>query len=385
MKLRIFAIILTLACCARAATKPALTTVMYLVNRPASIESFQNNWRGVSIIAPQSFTMDAQGFIAGEVPQAVMDTARQHHVAVMPLVTNQGFNQPLMHTVLDTPESRARAIRYLLYYALRDGYIGFQFDYENIKYFYRDKFTVFFHEAALEFHKHHLILTAAVVGKYADDRNAESPGGYDDWSGVYDYRALAKDADFLSIMAYPQHAGFSDPGPLAGLPWVQKIVDFTRSNMPARKISLGVPLYGFHWVALAPGEKPASAAFAQDNAGAAVKKWKGKSSIYSASADVIAKNMPEWDTTEQAYRVTYADKDGQHELWYEDARSLAPKLAMATSEKLNSISAWVLGQEDPAIWELIERDYRVTHPRSPLTEGTFEQRAKRAARVLAGR
>ena len=363
-------------------TKPALTTVMYLVNRPASIESFQQNWKSVSIIAPQSFTMDAQGFIAGEVPSAVMDVARQHHVAVMPLVTNQGFNQPLMHTVLDTPESRARAIRYLLYYALRDGYIGFQFDYENIKYLYRDKFTVFFHEAAKEFHKHHLILTAAVVGKYADDRNAESPGGYDDWSGVYDYRALAKDADFLSIMAYPQHAGFSDPGPLAGLPWVQQIVKFTESNMPARKISLGVPLYGFHWVMLTPGEKPATAAFVQDNAGPAVKKWKGKSSIYSASAEVIAKNAPEWNDTEQAYRVTYADKDGQHELWYEDARSLAPKLALATSEKLHSISAWVLGQEDPAIWEMIARDYRVTHPRSPLAEGTYEQRAKRAARAL---
>ena len=195
---------------------------MYLVNRPAAIASFQKNWRCVSIIAPQCFTMDAEGFISGEAPPLVVETAHEHRIAIMPLVTNRGFSQPLMHTVLDAPESRARAIRYLVYYALRDGYIGFQFDYENIKYLYRDRFTQFFHEAAIEFHKHGLMLSAAVVGKYSDDRSSESPGGYDDWSGVYDYPSLGRDADFLSIMAYPQHAGFSGPGPLAGLPWVRR-------------------------------------------------------------------------------------------------------------------------------------------------------------------
>ena len=241
----ILALLLPLACAA--APRPELTTILYLVNRPAAIASFQANWRGVSIIAPQCFSMDAQGFIAGEVPPAVAQTAREHGIALMPLVVNRGFNQPLMHTVLDSPELRARAIRYLLYYALRDGYIGFQFDYENIKYFYRDRFSQFFHEAAAAFHRHGRLLSAAVVGTYADDPNAESPGGYTDWSGVYDYSRLGRDADFLSIMAYPQHAAFSGPGPLAGLPWVRKIVDYTRSRMPARKISLGVPLYGYHW------------------------------------------------------------------------------------------------------------------------------------------
>ena len=368
-----------------AAQKPALTTVMYLQNRPVSIASFAQNWKNVSIIAPQCFTMDAQGFIGGEVPPQVLEIARQHHVAVMPLVTQQGFNQPMMHTVLDTPESRARAIRYLLYYALRDGYIGFQFDYENIKYFYRDKFSQFFQEAALEFHKHHLLLTAAVVGKYSDERKTETPGGYDDWGGVYDYAKLGKDADFLSIMAYPQHAGFSDPGPIAGLPWVRKIVDFTKAAVPPRKISLGVPLYGFDWIAVAPGEQPAAAAFVQDNVGAPVKKWKGHSHGYDASAQVIAKAPPEWNDTEDAYRAVFTDADGQHEMWYEDARSLAPKLEVATAEKLHGISAWAIGQEDPAIWELLGRDYRILHPRSLLAEGTADQRAKRAARILAGR
>src|SRR5438552_3963316 len=133
-------------------TKPTLTTVMYLVNQPASIVSFREHVGQISIVAPQSFTMDAEGFVSGEVPAEVVDIAAANHVAMMPLVVNRKFDQPLMHTVLDSAESRARAIRYLLYYALRDGYIGFQFDYENIHWDYQNRLTLFFREAAQEFH-----------------------------------------------------------------------------------------------------------------------------------------------------------------------------------------------------------------------------------------
>ena len=377
MKLRISTLVLAAAACAAAGQRPRLTTLMYLVNRPASIGSFQKNWKQVSIIAPQCFTMDAEGFISGEVPPAVIATAREHRVALMPLVTNRRFNQELIHTVLDTPAARARAIRYLLYYALRDGYIGFQFDYENIKYLYRDRFSQFFHEAAVEFHRNGLLLSAAVVGKYSDDRNSESPGGFDNWSGVYDYRRLARDADFLSIMAYPQHAGFSDPGPLAGLPWVQKIVAFTRSRMPARKISLGVPLYGFHWIA------PAAAL--QSKTDPAARKWKGRSSVYAGTSALLEKNPPEWRGDESSYRITFADAGEQHELWYEDARSIGPKLELAASEKLTGISAWCLGQEDPGIWEVLAHNYQIQHPRTPVLAGSFEQRSRGAARRIAGK
>jgi spore germination protein YaaH len=220
----------------------------------------------------------------------------------------------------------------------------------------------------VEFHKHGLLLSAAVVGKYSDERNPGSPGGYDDWSGVYDYPRLARDADFLSIMAYPQHTASTGPGPLAGLPWVRRIVDFTRSAVPAQKISLGVPLYGLHWVAAAADGAP---------------KWKGRTSLYSSTAAVIGKNPPEWREDESVYRAVFEDESGRHELWYEDARSVAAKLDLAVTEKLAGISAWALGQEDPALWECLARDYEVRHPRVRPVKGSVEERSKAAARKIA--
>ena len=357
---------------------PALTTVMYLVNRPSSITTFESHVGQISIIAPQVFSMDAEGFVMGEVPPEVMEIAARHHVAVMPLVTNRGFNQQLMHAVLDNARARERVIRYLLYYALRDGYIGFQFDYENIHYSYRDKFTRFVREAAYRFHQHALLLSVAVVGRYSDDRNADSPGGYDNWSGVYDYRELGRVADFLSIMAYPQHGGFSDPGPLAGLPWVQQIAAYSRTNIPPRSISLGVPLYGIQWTPV-QSDSPTPASLGPD-AMPAARKWVAHSMPYSSLAPILAANVPLWDDEQHAHHLIVSEN--KSEIWFEDADSVRPKLQLASASGFRGISGWVLGHEDPDFWRVLEQTYSIRHPRSHLRAGPFDQRSFSAARML---
>ena len=353
---------------APAAPKPPITTLMYLVNRPDSIASFRSHAARVSIIAPQTFTMDVQGFVAGEVPSEVLKIAREHHVAVTPLVTNKGFNQPLMHTVLDDPAARARAIRYLIYYALRDGYLGFQFDYENIHYTYRDKFTVFFREAAREFHRHKLQLSAAIVGRLDDTRNSNSPGGYDNWSGVYDYAGMGKVADFISVMAYAEHGATADPGPVAGLPWVQQIATYSAGAIPAGKISLGVPFYGMRWEAADPG---------------AARKWRGRSSRYPDAA-TLARGETVWDEKESSPHIAFDNSGRRTELWFENARSLGIKMELAHRMGFQGISAWVIGQEDPAFWDSLDA-WRVRHPAKPLATAPFDARSKKAARELAAR
>jgi spore germination protein YaaH len=365
---------------------PEITTLMYLVNRPDSVESFRQHAKQISIIAPQCFSMQAGGFVFGEVPPEVLAIAAQHRVAVMPLVVQRGFDQPLMHTVLDDPAARARAIRYLLYYALRDGYLGMQFDYENIHYSYRDRFTTFFHEAAREFHRHGLLLSIAVVGKYSDERNAESPGGYENWSGVYDYAAIGRVADFVSIMAYPQHAGFSDPGPIAGYPWVQQVVDFTLKQMPARKVSLGVPLYGHRWTAIAPGEVANPASFVQDNEGAKVKRWKTASTGYPAIPDFEKQAPATWDELELSPNITFSENGLANVVWFENAKSLQPKLQLSVDRRLQGISAWVLGREDPAFWTMVQKNFAVRHPRCGLlVSQPLAARSRAAARKLSAR
>jgi spore germination protein YaaH len=347
------------------AGQPDVTTLIYMVNRADAIADFRAHAAQTSIIAPQTFSMDAQGFVMGEVPAEVMSIAAENGVAVMPLVVNRGFNQPLMHTVLDAPASRARAIRYLLYYALRDGYTGFQFDYENIHYSYRDKFTLFFQEAAREFHRHKLQLSAAVVGRSNETRNPRSPGGWDNWSGVYDYAELGKSADFISIMAYDQHGSFGGPGPVAGLPWVRGISEYSAKTISPRKVSLGVPFYGRQWEAAEPG------------------KWSSRSTRYRDAAAAMATAESLWDETESTPHLTFDTAGHRTELWYEDTRSLQIKMQLVREMGFVGISAWVLGQEDPAFWASLD-GWSIRHPRAVVKRGTFDERSKQAARMLPG-
>jgi spore germination protein YaaH len=342
-----------------------LVLLVYLVNRPAAIDDFRLHADRVSIIAPQTFSMDAQGFILGEVPPEVMRIAREKRVAVVPLVTNRGFNQPLMHTVLDSSESRARAIRYLIYYALRDGFRGFQFDYEDIHYSYRDKFSTFFREAAREFHRNRLELSIAVVGRYDDTRNSNSPGGYDNWSGVYDYADIGKHADFVSVMAYAEHGATADPGPVAGLPWVTRISEYSARTIGARKVSLGVPFYGMRWEAADPTVPPG-------------RKWRGRSARYPEAAEEMKRSELRWDETEASPHLSFDTNGRETELWFENVRSLQAKLALARRMRFHGISAWVMGQEDPGFWDSLDPK-QIAHLRAPAPPAPFDQRSKSAA------
>jgi spore germination protein YaaH len=151
--------------------------------------------------------------------------------------------------------------------------------------------------------------------------------------------------------------------------------------MPARKVSLGVPLYGVRWTATAAPEK---ADFVQDNEGPKQKRWKTASASWPKIVPELLKaNQPIWDDTEQAHRLELTDNGAKSVVWYEDAQSLAPKLKLATGRWLGwGISCWVLGQEDPEFWTLLAREYRVNHPATPRVSGTPEKRAFAAARRM---
>ncbi len=383
--------ILSTALCAaprprRRRWKPPLTTIMYIVNQPDSIASFAAHAGEVSIAAPQSFVLDAAGFVGGNIPDEVLAVARARHVALMPLVTNRGFSQPLMRTLLDSRASRARAIRYLIYLARRDGDIGFQFDLEHIYYTYRRQYTEFFREAAIAFHRHHLILSAAVVGRLPGESVRSGPsGGFANWGGVYNYRGIARWANFLTLMAYPQHGGFSGPGAVAGYEWVHRMLAYARARIPARKLSLGVPTYGEEWTPRAQ-LRPA-AGDGHEPPGPAPAGWVVHGVSFSDVAALLAGPDPggeavtrHWDPASRSHYLLVPTADGAGQVWYADAASLRQELRLMRRYGVRSISAWRLGGEDPGIWPLLRREFRIRHPRPPRLAGSFNQRSRAAAR-----
>lgn len=67
-----------------------------------------------------------------------------------------------------------------------------------------------------------------------------------DWA-VYDYAAIGSSVDIVRIMAYDNHDAGSQPGPVAPIAWVNLVTKYAKSKIPAAKLHIGVPAYGYDW------------------------------------------------------------------------------------------------------------------------------------------
>jgi spore germination protein YaaH len=67
--------------------------------------------------------------------------------------------------------------------------------------------------------------------------------------GVDDLKALGDCMDFVSLMTYDQHTRWTTLGPVAGWDWTLANLDYALQFIPKEKLSLGIPLYGYHWLA----------------------------------------------------------------------------------------------------------------------------------------
>jgi spore germination protein YaaH len=135
------------------------------------------------------------------------------------------------------------------------GYTGFQFDFENVSYLDRDALTAIVKESADALHKAGFQLSIATVPNapgYPAGKGGFAKWIYTDWRGAYDIAELAKSVDLLCLMTYDQNTRWTMPGPVAGWQWTVENLEYALKVVPKEKLSLGIPLYGYHWYAGAP-------------------------------------------------------------------------------------------------------------------------------------
>ena len=321
-----------------------LESIWYSTPDERSTASFVAHAGQISMVAPQVFSLTTQGTITGKVDPRIVEAARTNRVKLVPLVMNPGFDQSLIHKVITTPAIAKKAAANIAALCRDNHFDGIQFDIENVHISDRNALTSFMRNTAAELHKVGCTASAAVVPRTSDDPGPTSYHKwiYENWRGVYDYKALADALDFISYMTYAQHTGGSTVGPVAGYTWMEDALRFVLSTgVPPEKISLGIPSYSDWWFPTYT-----------EKTGAQVR---GRDISFEKVTELIAQDSlkPNWDDREKTAFAIWSNAGVNELMWIEDARSFAAKLDLVRRYKLRGYSVWVLGTEDPAIWTAI--------------------------------
>lgn len=337
--IRVLILVLLGAVAAQAQPK----SLFYMTSSPNSVRSFLEHVDKIDIIVPTWYTVDENGMVWGGPNPLVLKTAKGHHVPVMPIVSAMGFGTKGFHKFLDDAAARKAFVDALPLECKRNGYSGFQIDFEDVSWTDRDALSSLVAETAAALHRDGYKLSIATVPS-APGYPGQTAFGYwiyRDWRGVYDLKALAKSVDLICLMTYDQHTSFTPPGPVAGYPWVVENLNFALKSVPKDKLSLGIPLYGYHWYAGMPKDgKPHIAA----------------NSISAPDALQLAQEYGgkiQWDTFDRSSWFYFYRDDMREWVFFTDTRTFEARYDLVKERGLQGFCSWVLGTEDPGIWKLL--------------------------------
>jgi len=337
--LRVLILMLLGAIAAQAQPK----SLFYMTRSPNSVRSFLEHADKVDNLVPTWYTVDKDGMVWGGPDPLVMKAAKEHHVTVMPIVSAMSFGTEGFHKFLQNESARQTFVAMLPEECKRHGYSGFQIDFEDISWVDGPMLSSLVQAAATRLHRDGYQLSIATVPS-APGYPGQTPFGYwiyRDWRGAYDLASLAKSVDLICLMTYDQHTSYTPPGPVAGYPWVVENLDFALKQVPKEKLSLGIPLYGYHWYAGMP----------KDN-----KQNIAASSISAADALQLAQSYDgkiQWDPVDRASWFFFYRDDMREWVFFTDARTFEERYNLVKERGLQGFCSWVLGTEDPAIWNLL--------------------------------
>jgi cellulose synthase/poly-beta-1,6-N-acetylglucosamine synthase-like glycosyltransferase/peptidoglycan/xylan/chitin deacetylase (PgdA/CDA1 family) len=156
-------------------------------------------------------------------------------------------------------------------------------------------------------------------------------------------RLLAQNADYVVAMIYDEHGEQSAPGPITSITFLSDNLRRITRLVPPQRLVLGVGIYGYDW--------RTGTNTAESITNAEVMTLASGYRDEERPSDVI-----DFDPAALQPTFQYMDEDGrQHEVWFQDAVSVANAMTMARRHHLRGAALWALGEEDPGSWQAFGR------------------------------
>jgi spore germination protein len=295
----------------------------------------------LSYLAPFSFQARRDGTLKEPLLNNFPAIAKANRNVLMMVINNQEndqFSDELGRILLTDMAIQDKFLNNIVATAKKYGFRDIHFDFEFLRPADREAYNNFLRKAKQRFKSEGWLMSTALAPKTSATQKGK-------WYEGHDYKAHGEISDFVVIMTYEW--GYSGGPAMAVSPIdaVRKVLDYAITEIPSNKILMGQNLYGYDW----------TLPFVQGSVAKAVSPQQ--------AIQLAAKHNVEiqYDTKAQAPHFKYKDEAGkEHEVWFEDARSIQAKFDLIKELNLRGMSYWKLGLSFPQNWLLIVDNFNVT-------------------------
>ncbi len=299
----------------------------------------------LTYLIPFTYGITPSGGLVDLDDGALLALAREYNISALmhlsTLTESGNFSNELANLVLNDMEIQNNLINSILSTIERKGYQGIDVDFEFVLPEDRIPYAQFINRLRETLNPLGYTVIAALAPKTSANQRGLLYEGHD-------YPLIGQAANAVLLMTYEWGYTYGPPLAVAPINQVRRVVDYALTEIPSDKMYLGIPNYGYDW----------TLPFVRGDSRAV--------SISNVTAVNIAREFGSdisFDSVAQAPFFRYTETDGtEHEVWFEDARSIREKLALAQDNQMRGIGYWNLMRPWPQNWLVLNALYDILPP-----------------------
>ncbi len=303
-----------------------LETLPYLTN--LSVFSYGFTIEG-DLIPPQvdDSRMIREALIQGTAPILVLTPFDQTGM----------FNNYLISEITQNMTAQQNLIDQMLSVMEEKGFVGIDLDFEYILPQDRVAYADFVANVRAQAAPRGYAVSVALAPKTSANQKGLLYEGKD-------YKLLGAAADSVLLMTYEWGYTYGPPMAVAPINKVREVVEYAITEIPTEKIDLGIPNYGYDW----------TLPFVQGNSRA-----RTIGNVEAVKIAIENDAVIQFDETAMSPFFRY-EKDGvQHEVWFEDVRSMREKFHLIAEYGLRGMGYWQIMKLFRANWLLLTDTFNI--------------------------
>jgi spore germination protein YaaH len=271
--------------------------------------------------------------------QVLVAISHRNNIKILPVVHNLLYRpggtalaKDLVRQLVSSAQNRRAFAQSLIQLIQRYNFDGVNIDIEDAYTEDKANLAQLYVDIAEAFRPYGYFLSASVPSRVSDEP-------FNPFSDPFDYGIIGGAVDEFIVMLYNEYGWpGSPPGPPVSIPWMQRVLTYTKTKMPWYKIAAAVSVFGFDFNLTTNRSSYASFDRAMQLA-----------NQYGSTIQFDMRQQTPW--------FAYTDSQGnQHQVWFENADSLRAKITTAWNMGINGVALWRLGMEDENIWNMIANE-----------------------------